>query len=241
MKYLLIVSSFLLATNLSAQKATTRVVVCLYERLDFNTDFPISEIGDINKIDELLVYDSLRSLLGGQLAEFSSQEVVFEVLTPNESYYFEQKGLKKEMSNPSRKGIDLNSISDREFWVFMNNHQADYLLFVNYYQIDKFRVDDEQMEILKRTIPSFYLVSALSERKAPKYSEHLIDFDVFDVNKQRILSFGNFGIPILKFKPETMALKGLDFYTIKKTYRNLAKKLWEELTLAIEEQRAIRK
>ena len=65
--------------------------------------------------------------------------------------------------------------------------------------------------------------------------------NVFDVNKQRILSFGNFGIPILKFKPETMALKGLDFYTIKKTYRNLAKKLWEELTLAIEEQSAIRK
>ena len=102
MKHLLIVFSFLLATNLSAQKATTRVVVCLYERLDFNTDFPISEIGDINKIDELLVYDSLRSLLGGQLAEFSSQEVVFEVLTPNESYYFEQKGLKKE----SRNGYD---------------------------------------------------------------------------------------------------------------------------------------
>ena len=81
------------AIHLSAQKPTINVVVCLYERIDFNTDYPLTEIGNINEVDESKVYDSLIALLGKQFELYSNRNVQFEVLTPEQSYYFTQKGV----------------------------------------------------------------------------------------------------------------------------------------------------
>lgn len=238
MKCLLIGFLLSLSVNVLAQKSTVRVVVCLYERIDFNTDYPLSELGEINNIDDLKVYDSLIKLLGSQLTLFSNRDVVYEVLNQQESYYFTQKAKKYEMSNPSRKGIDLSNISYREFAVFMDNHKADYILFINYYSIDKYRIDENTMELLKRTTSSQSLPLLMANRSRPFYSEHLIDFDVFDQNKNLFFSKGRFASPIVKYDPSTLNDKGLDFKTIKKSYKELANKIWQEIAKEVEESRA---
>lgn len=110
-------------------------MVCLYERIDFNTDFPLAEIGNINTISELEVYDSLTSLLSIVLERYRSTSIVFDVLTPEQSYYFTKRATKSDLDNPSHYGIDLSSINNREYALFMNQHNADYVLFINYYSI----------------------------------------------------------------------------------------------------------
>lgn len=224
----------------NAQRKQLKVVVCLYDRIDFSTDFPLSEVGFINNVEGTEVYDSLIAIFRNQLNAQKSDAVDFEVLTPQESYYFSQKGKRYQMSNPSRRGIDLSDISDREYWVFMNNHQADFILFVNYYDISKYRITEEEMEAFKRRVSAeelFYLEGS-STRRRPFYSQHLIDFDIFNSNKNRLLSKGRYPIPQTPYEAQSLVKKGLGFSEVSKSYKQLAKKLEQYVLKAFEEQRA---
>jgi hypothetical protein len=240
MRILLYLFLLTIGTAATAQKKQLKVVVCLYDRIDFTTDFPLSEIGFVNNIADTDVYDSLTAIFRNQMNLLKSKAVDFEVLSPQESYYFSQKGKRYQMSNPSRKGIDLSGISDREYGVFMNNHQADFILFINYYSINKYRIPEDEMEAFKRRITAeelFYLEGS-SNRRRPFYSQHLIDFDIFDANKNRLLSKGRYAIPRTPYEAQSLVKKGLGFSEIGKSYRQLAKKLEQEILKSAEEQRA---
>ncbi len=225
----------LLSLVLSAQQPPTKVMVCLYERIDFNTDFPLAEIGNINTISELEVYDSLTSLLSIVLERYRSTSIVFDVLTPEQSYYFTKRATKSDLDNPSHYGIDLSSINNREYALFMNQHNADYVLFINYYSIKKYRIPEADMEAFKRVVSpdELYLIEEVA-KKRPIYSEHLIDFDIYDQYKNRFLSKGRYVIPIVRYNPRTLGKKGLDFETIEKTYGQLVNKLYTELAKEIQ-------
>lgn len=235
MNRILTVFFLLISLGLSAQQPPTKVMVCLYERIDFSTDFPLTEIGNINAIGELEVYDSLTALLSAVLERYSSMSIVFDVLSPEQSYYFTKRATKSDLDNPSHYGIDLSSINNREYSVFMNQHNADYVLFVNYYSIKKYRIPEADMEAFKRVVSpdELYLIEQVS-KKRPIYSEHLIDFDFYDQYKNRFLSKGRYAIPILRYNPRTLGKKGLDFETIEKTYGELANKLYSELAKEIQ-------
>lgn len=162
-------------SEVSAQKK--RILVIPYTRFQFVSEFKLEEIATHNDSSPDKVFDLYQKELLNVFSSFSNDEYIFVPISP-ESYNTYKRYIKYGISKfKGRKynGSNLSSFSDEDFSNLLTIENADYILFTNWYSIQK-----------------AVHTSFLGDRnKRNKYSLHLIDYDVYNHQKEKIIGKGN--------------------------------------------------
>jgi hypothetical protein len=198
------------------QEGKKKVLVVLYDQVDLSTQFTLSELGKTNLVPPSVVYDSLISVFMNAFIAYNGDRVTYESLAHGENTFIKSNTSKSNVKKPSRFGISLSRISNVEFNYLLTKNEADYIVFVNFYQFKKRRIPDDEKEglrlnLIKRNIP-FDI-----DRKL-YYSEHLIDFELFGKNKELLYANGRFEIAVPPISHKNFLLEGKDFATVRIGY-----------------------
>ena len=162
-----------LSTNSQAQEKqnpyTKRVLLVPFNRFELHTEIELSLINKANNIKQDEFYPNLLNAFHESFILNSNDQVTYHVIKP-EDY----KELIKYVNQAVTKGhfeSFLNDLEFKDYKAILNAYDCEYVLFINWYRIKD----------IKRSIKIEKL------KHIERYSEHSIDYDVFNANKNNVL------------------------------------------------------
>lgn len=193
-----------------------KVLVVVYDRIDFSTDYSLNEIARANSIRGDEVYDTLINSLLNVLEAIDNGNISFSQVSEGEYQFIQSKIEKVAMKKPSRQGVVLDNISNKEFNYLLSKNNADFVLFINYYQFEKVRVPEDEKEGLARKLLETQNSGSIEGRLF--YSRHLLDFEVYTKDKKRVLAKGRYELPMPGINVKNYKYEGKDVASIKMGY-----------------------
>jgi hypothetical protein len=202
MRFLITISTFLLLTfsiysqtdQLADDKTEKKkILVIPYVRLEFHTDIPITEIATINKISSNEVYKLYVNTFIETLQ--SSGDDNFEFITP-EGYDLNKLQAKIRYDYNKKESyyaVSLNKIAQEDFKALLEKYHADLIVFINWYRIKKSTVH----------------VSNVGGKLRKPFTNHYIDFDIYDKFKRKIFGTGKYLIQSELPTPSNYTYKNL--------------------------------
>ncbi|MBX2960329.1 MAG: hypothetical protein KF732_10275 [Flavobacteriales bacterium] len=189
-----------------------RVIVVPYDRFQFVSQYPLDEIATANQVQQSEVFTVYQQNLIESFLSFNNQEIEFVGLTP-----IEQLALRKKTKYQLEKfkgkkynATNLNLLSEQDFKNLLEQHQANYILFVNWYAIEK----------------SVHIAYVGDNNKRYPFSLHLLDFDVYNKEKVKILGKGNVKLYCGEFPSnQLIEEKSLKASSLKSCYKQLVSDL----------------
>ena len=170
----------------------SNVLVVPYHRFEFHTEYPIEEIAKQNGIDKSLVFNMYQGKLLSTLAEYRCEHYRFRIINAANLDYLQRRvSYEAERKPVNYYASNLGLLQESDLQRIMNTYDAEYILFLNLYSIRK------------ETIIGI----GRGESNMP-FSSHLMDFDLYDASKQKLLWAHKFEIPPLKTS-ESIGHKGL--------------------------------
>lgn len=212
---LIAVSFFGLGINLHAQKQ--KIIVVPYTRFQFVSEYNLSEIATINNVTEQEVFNQYTNGLSDAFLSYKNDQFEFEIISEIDylslkklvKYDIEKfKGRKYNASNLSL--VEVDKLAE-----ILNQHQAKYILFINWYAIQK----------------NVHTVYVGDNNKRYPFSAHKIDFDVYNNKKEKMIGKGNAKLDCGGFTPITMIEdKSLKASSLVSCYQGLIQELLKELS-----------
>lgn len=163
---LLLVSEFLSAQN-------QRILVVPYTRFQFVSDFKLEELAQINEVEPSDVYKTYVEALNNTLLSASNEQVSFIPIEPqkyNEVKKYIRYNLDK-FNGRNYSASNLSLLPDESYKTLLEEHNATHILFINWYNITK----------------SVHTTYVGDRNKRQKYSTHVMDYDVYNQYKIRII------------------------------------------------------
>lgn len=189
-----------------AQSNKKKVLVIPYGRFEFTSEYTLEEIAVKNDIASTEVYNAyqkslLKVSVGFQSENFEFIAITDEALAPYKKYI---KYVDGKFDGKNHYAIKMKSFPVEEFAKLMEANDASFIIFVNWYQIEK---------------SSF--VSRGKKRKRFKYSRHFVDYEIYNLFQQKIVGVGknelDFGTP----SDEEAAFKALRLVDVEKGYAHM--------------------
>lgn len=220
MKWILfILVGFISFSGFSQSANKKRILVIPYNRMEFDSEFSLEEIAEINKIETSEVFQKYQEMIIHSFTNYSDENFEFVsvnklVLKPLKRY------IKYEYGKYQKKkyyATNLNLLDTQDFTQLMNYHKADFVLFINWYDIDK------------------ESVIAPSEKKKRKvYAGHYIDYDIYNLFKQKVLAQGKEEAKMQIPLGELIPYKSLRLIELKEGYKYLASQIIKQLNKPIQ-------
>lgn len=216
-KYLcLVVFVILTLSNIKAQKH--RVLVVLYDRFQFSSQYSLDEIAAASHVESSEVFNEYHRNINAAFESYNSENFEFVAISNLHSL-----GLRKQTSYKYGKfdkkkyySINLSMLSNEEFTQLANNYNVDFVLFVNWYNIEK-------------TIHTNYVGD--NNKRLP-FSLHKIDYELYNSKKIKLFGDGNVKINCGNFPTlENQAAKGLNPKLLTPCYNNLFKEILSHIDL----------
>lgn len=154
-----------------------KVLVVPFTRFQLDSEFKIEELDKFNEGSSAEVYDQYVKCLEKAFNNFNDELVSFEVLS-GADYTQNKKFIRCNLGKFKGKNYNQSSLKlfDKEqYSELLKSYDADLLLTVNWYSIDK----------------AIHTVFIGDRNKRMKYSQHKLDYDVYDMKQERILGKGN--------------------------------------------------
>lgn len=166
---ILVSSTFICVAQTSNKK---KVLVIPYSRFEFVSEFDMSEIAEINEVAEANVFLTYQKALLNSFEQFKNEN--FEFVTPNQELFqpyakfvtYKYDKYKGKQYN----AVDIKNFPVEEFTKLLELHQADFVVFVTWYDIHK--------EAFTR--------AGKHSKRAP-YAAHYIDYDVYNLFQQKVI------------------------------------------------------
>jgi len=213
---LLLLLSFVIIQSSFAQKK--RILVVLYDRFQFVSQYPLEEIAAVNQVELSEVFNEYQKNTLEAFTGFSNDSVEFVPL-PLITYLSLRKQTKYQLDKFNGKkynATNLSLLSLENFHDILQQQQADFILFVNWYNIEK----------------NAHTVYVGDNNKRYPFSQHKIDYDVYNQQKQKVIGKGNVKINCGQFpSAELVQEKSLKAASLKGCYTDLINELLKELSL----------
>lgn len=195
-----------------------KILVVPYTRFQFVSEYNLSEIAQINNITEQEVFNQYTKSLSDAFLMFNNEQFEFEMLA--EIDYLSLKKLVKydieKFKGKKYNASNLSLVEIDKLTELLSQHQAKYILFVNWYNIEK-------------TVHTAY-VGDNNQRNA--FSIHKLDVDIYNSKKEKIIGKGNAKLDCGEFPSAAMIEeKGLKASSLINCYNNLINNLLKELSL----------
>ena len=197
-----------------------RVLVIPPSRFEFVSEFSTEEIAKVNEINSAEVFVMYEKAMLNSFKEYKDEN--FEFVPIDVEGLKEYKGYFKygygKFKGEQHNSVDLKNFNEGNFTKMCEQYNADFVLFVTWYDIQK--------EAFTR--------KGADTRKRGQYAGHYLDYDIFNLFKQQISGKA-------KVKAEgkipndlEMTYKLLRPQELKFAYNNFAQKIIEELNRPIE-------
>lgn len=164
---------FILKTYAQKQK----ILVVPYTRFQLVSEYKLSDIAQINRVTESEVFDQYTLSLKHAFQSYNSDLFEFEILN-TQDYLTIKKLVKYEIQKfNGRKynASNLRLVNDSLFSSMLTKNNAEYIVFVNWYVIQK----------------NVHISYVGDSNKRHPFAAHKLDFDVYNKKKQRILGQAN--------------------------------------------------
>lgn len=176
MKHLcLILFSLSFFVGVAQESNKKKVLVVPYNRFEFVSEFELAEIAKKNETTVDQVFFLYQKSILNAFENFESEN--FEFIPVKHSLVKPYKNLIKYESGKFKgkryNAVNLNSFSEKDFGKFLASHECDFVVFLSWYDIQK--------EVYTKNNDS---------RKRVEYAGHYIDYDVFNLFKQRVVGEG---------------------------------------------------
>ncbi|MCB0408725.1 MAG: hypothetical protein KDD29_00800 [Flavobacteriales bacterium] len=201
---------FSLSLSVFAQKQ--KVLVVPYTRFQLVSDFQLEEIASFNNCSSTEVFDVYQTSLSSTLT--LNQNNKYELVFMSDSHFqLYKRYIQYKMDKFNGKnfnGSDLSSLPNDVFKELLSSENADFILFINWYQI-------------KKAVHTTYTGD---RNKRNKFSQHFIDFDVYNSKKEKIYGKGNLKLDCGDFPSASMVEnKCLNAKELSDCYSNFFKEL----------------
>ncbi len=218
LKIFIIVSScsfgFIQTTYAQKQK----ILVVPFTRFQLVSEYKLSDIAQINRVIESEVFDQYTLSLKHAFQSYNSDLFEFEILN-TQDYLTIKKLVKYEIQKfNGRKynASNLSLVNDSIFSSMLTKNRAEYIVFVNWYVIQK----------------NVHISYVGDSNKRHPFASHKLDFDVYNNKKEKIIGKGNAKLDCGGFPPITMIEeKCLKANSLANCYQGLIGDLLKELSL----------
>lgn len=195
-----------------------KILVVPYTRFQFVSEYNLSEIAQINDVTEQEVFNQYTKSLSDAFSTYKNEQFEFEMIAEID-YLSLKKFVKYDIEKFKGKKYNASNLSLVEadkLAEILNQHQATYIMFINWYAIQK----------------NVHTVYVGDNNKRYPFSEHKIDFDVYNNKKEKIIGKGNAKLNCGGFPPITMIEeKCLKANSLANCYQGLIGDLLKELSL----------
>lgn len=189
-----------------------RVIIIPYDRFQFVSQYPLEQIALINNVEQSGVFSVYQQNLLESFSSCNNEEIEFIGLTPTQQLALRKKTKYQLEKFDGKKynATNLSLLSIEELKNILAEHQADYILFVNWYSIEK----------------SVHTAYVGDNNKRYPFSNHKIDFDLYNKEKIKILGKGNIRINCGEFPSnQLIEEKSLKASSLKNCYKQLVSDL----------------
>lgn len=194
--------------------STIRILIVPYSRIEFHTEFSIDDIAEINTTVSDSIYAIYRNALLHVLLNSSLKNIEFILSSENDEKIV-RMAVKYSYSNkPQRHYMaNLSAVDKNKFAALLGKYQAQMVLFINWYKIEKTYQNN---------------LSGSGKARKP-FAEHYIDFDVVDKDKTILFCEGKFYFKATKTNAETIESKNLRIKEVKNGYQILPLYIYKRL------------
>lgn len=202
-----------LSSSLFAQ--SKRVLVVPYTRFQFVSEFSLEEIAMHNDVKSDEVFSVYQSELN---TAFTGYENLTFIPISSEDYGEIKKFIRYNIDKFKGRKYNASNLSllpDEAYKSLLEENNASYILFINWYKISK----------------SVHTVYVGDRNKRTKYSTHLIDYDIYNREKVKISGKANYPLKCGDFPTQSVINhKSLNAKELTVCYKSLLDELAKELS-----------
>lgn len=218
MKYFLSIFITIVAfTGVAQNSNKKRVLVVPPSRFEFISKFKLEKIAEKNNIKPSEVFLTYEKTLLNSFETYTDDNFEFVPIDTKGAKIYKGKIKYKagKFNGKNYNAVDLNRFSEEEFTKFLEQYQADFILFITWYDIQK----------------QNYSRSGV---KKVKYAAHFMDFDIYNLFKQQVVGIAK----VQAEAPEPNDLQAsfslLRVQEVETAYTNFIGKVVDQLNKPIE-------
>jgi len=218
MKYILSLFLIVITVLGIAQNSNKkRVLVIPPSRFEFASEFDLKKIAEKNEVAPSEVFLTYEKALLNAFENYKDENFEFVSIDSDglKTYKKFIKYKAGKFNGRNYNAVDLNRFSEENFTKFLEQYQADFVIFITWYDIQK----------------QNYSRSGI---KRVKYAAHFLDFDVYNLFKQQVVGLAK----VQAEAPEPTDLQAsfslLRVKELKLAYPNFIGKVVEQLNKPIE-------
>lgn len=215
LKYFLLFPLLIASFSCSLFGQNQRVLVVPYTRFQFVSEFSLEEIAIHNNVNSDEVFSIYQNELN---VAFAGYKNLTFIPISSDSYAKIKKYIRYNIDKFKGRKYNASNLSllpDDVYKNLLEENNATYILFVNWYKISK----------------SVHTVYVGDRNKRAKYSTHLIDYDVYNNDKIKILGKANIQLKCGDFPSQSVINhKSLNAKELTVCYKDLLDELAKELS-----------
>jgi len=203
-------------TGIAQNSNKKRVLVIPPSRFEFFSEFDLKKIAEKNGITPSEVFLTYEKAMLNSFESYKDDNFEFVSIDTDglKSYKSFIKYKAGKFNGKNYNAVDLSRFSTENFTMFLEQHQADFIIFITWYDIQK----------------QNYSRSGI---KRVKYAAHFLDFDVYNLFKQHVVGLAK----VQAEAPEPNDLQAsfslLRIEEVKVAYENFIEKVVEQLNKPI--------
>ena len=219
-KILLIFFSILFITGAAQTSNKKKVLVIPFSRFEFVSEFPLEEIAEKNETTTDKVFLIYQKAILNAFDDYTDENFDF-VQVENAAIAPYKKFIQYKYDKFKRKqyyATDLKEFKEEDFTKMLEYYGADFVVFLNWYDIQK----------------ESFTRGGRHEKRAP-YAGHYIDYDVYNLFKQKIIGKGR--VKAEAYVPDDLQVSYelLRVKELESAYSNLAKQIVDQLNNPMEQ------
>ena len=219
-KYFPLLFCFFIALSVFAQTSNKkRVLVIPPSRFEFVSEFTLEVIAEKNGIKTSEVFTTYKKELLSSFGSYQDENFEFVpvdeiILKPYKKYIKYKYG---KFNRKPYNAVDLKRFSKEEFTNLLEQYNADFVIFITWYDIQK--------EAFSR-----------KHSKRVKYAAHYLDFDIYNLFKQQVIGMAKVQAEAPKPNDLEASFTLLRVKELKLAYVNFIGKVIAQLNKPIEQK-----
>lgn len=164
-----------------------KVLVVPYNRFEFVSEFDLAEIAEKNKTTTDKIFLLYQKTILSAFKNYNDENFEFipvqhHLIKPYKNLIKYQNG---KFNGKRYNAVNLNDFEEKKFEEFLTAHDCDFVVFITWHDIQK----------------EAFTKNAERRKRVP-YAGHYLDYDVFNLFKQRVIGEGR--IKAIAPKPNDM-------------------------------------
>ena len=154
----------------AAVDSSTSVLLVPFHRFELHSEFTLQEINEINKLEKDQFYQELLQIFTAAFETYNRNGIRYKVLKNEDWQHFTFNSTYEFIQKKSHYSCDLERFTLNDYQELLDEYNCTYLLVIPWYKIQESKEKVKTKEV----------------RRIGLYSNHVIDYDIFNRKKELV-------------------------------------------------------